>query len=111
MGGASGEEGWRDPPIRGMRARNQIVILAEEPSGPPRQRNPMPATYVISIRGHLGETLLQAFPGLAAERSGSCTHLRGVLPDQAALHGVLAQIAALGLELMEVRQLPNGQHQ
>jgi hypothetical protein len=28
----------------------------------------------------------------------------GVLPDQSALHGVLAQIEALGLELLEVRR-------
>jgi hypothetical protein len=69
----------------------------------------MPATYVISIRGHLGETMLQAFPGLDAEPSGNCTLLRGVLRDQAALHGVLAQIEALALELVEVRQLPKGQ--
>jgi len=34
--------------------------------------------------------------------------LHGVLPDQAALHGVLAQIEALGLELLEVRRLPPG---
>jgi hypothetical protein len=65
----------------------------------------MQATYVIRVRGHLGETILQAFPGLDAESSGSCTLMRGTLPDQAALHGILAQIEALGLELVEVRQL------
>jgi hypothetical protein len=32
--------------------------------------------------------------------------LAGPLPDRAALHGVLAQIEALGLELREVRRLP-----
>jgi len=73
------------------------------------QRNLMPPTYVIKVRGHLGETMLQAFPGFDAEPSGNCTLLRGVLRDQAALHGVLAQIEALGLELVEVRQLPKGQ--
>ena len=31
--------------------------------------------------------------------------LAGALPDQAALHGVLAEIEALGLELLEVRRL------
>jgi hypothetical protein len=33
--------------------------------------------------------------------------LSGVLADQAALYGVLAQIEALGLELIEVRRLPS----
>jgi hypothetical protein len=28
--------------------------------------------------------------------------------DQSALHGVLAQIEALGLELLELRRLPGG---
>ena len=32
--------------------------------------------------------------------------LTGTLTDQAALHGVLAQIEALALELLEVRRLP-----
>jgi hypothetical protein len=51
--------------------------------------------------------MLGAFPALQAETSGKDTLLRGALPDQAALHGVLAQIEALGLELLEVRRLPN----
>jgi hypothetical protein len=75
----------------------------------PQSRNPMPSTYVISVRGTLGEMFLQAFPGLDAEPSGNCTVLRGTLPDQAALHGILAQIESLGLELVEVRQLPTSQ--
>jgi hypothetical protein len=33
--------------------------------------------------------------------------LTGALPDRAALHGVLAEIEALGLELLEVRRLPS----
>jgi len=32
--------------------------------------------------------------------------LTGALPDRAALHGVLAEIESLGLELLEVRRLP-----
>jgi hypothetical protein len=34
--------------------------------------------------------------------------LTGALTDQAALYGVLAQIEALGLELLEVRRLRGG---
>ena len=44
-------------------------------------------------------------PGLHAQARGSQTVLVGPLPDQAALHGVLAWIGALGLELLEVRRL------
>jgi hypothetical protein len=60
------------------------------------------AYYEIRVRGRLSETLLGAFPGLRAEMQGAETVLAGMLPDQAALHGVLAQIEALGLELLEV---------
>lgn len=63
-------------------------------------------TYEFCVRGHLGEMLLRAFPDLEARARGADTVLRGVLPDQAALHGVLAEIEALALELLEVRRLP-----
>jgi hypothetical protein len=33
--------------------------------------------------------------------------LTGLFADQAVLHGVLAEIEALGLELIEVRRLPS----
>jgi hypothetical protein len=61
-----------------------------------------PARYRIRVRGVLGETLLSAFPGLRAEACAGETVLAGALPDQAALHGVLGQIEALGLELLAV---------
>ena len=60
------------------------------------------------MRGHLGDTMRSAFPDLRAEPRGADTVLTGVLADQAALHGVLADIEALGLELLEVRRLPPG---
>ncbi len=63
------------------------------------------ASYEIRIRGHLGTTMLRAFPALRAETQGGDTLLRGAVTDQAALHGVLAQVEALGLELLEVRRL------
>jgi len=64
-----------------------------------------PASYQIRVRGHLGATMLRAFPALYAETQGQDTLLRGAA-DQAALHGVLAQIEALGLDLLEVRRVP-----
>ena len=64
-----------------------------------------PPTYQILVRGHLGTTTRRAFPGLQAETRDRDTLLRGPIADQAALHGVLAQIEALGLELLEVRRL------
>ena len=67
---------------------------------------PQPQRYEIWVRGHLGETMRSAFPALRARPRGAYTVLTGALPDQAALYGVLAEIEALGLELLEVRRLP-----
>ena len=74
-------------------------------TGHPRDPQ-LSSRYNFRVRGHLGETLLGAFPALQAETSGKDTLLRGTLPDQAALHGVLAEIEALGLELIELWRLP-----
>jgi hypothetical protein len=63
-----------------------------------------PVRCEIVVRGVLSETLLAAFPTLSAEAQGAETVLAGTLADQAALYGVLAQIEALGLELIEVRR-------
>jgi epsilon-lactone hydrolase len=70
-----------------------------------RDDDPMgdePTRYQIRVNGHLGPTLLSAFPTFVAEREGAETVLTGVLPDAAALYGVLADIEALGLVLLEV---------
>jgi hypothetical protein len=61
--------------------------------------------YEIRVRGLLGAMLLGAFPGLQAQAHGTETVLTGPLADQAALYGLLAQIEALGLELLEVRRV------
>jgi hypothetical protein len=64
-----------------------------------------PALYTIRINGHLGATVLSAFPAMQPQLSGTETVLTGLL-DRSALYGVLAEIDALGLDLLEVRQLP-----
>jgi hypothetical protein len=63
-----------------------------------------PALYVIRINGHLGATVLCAFPEMTSQRRGAHTVLTGIL-DRSALYGVLAEIEALGLDLVEVRRL------
>ena len=65
-----------------------------------------PVLYQIRVNGHLGPTLLTAFPAFAPEQQGTETVLTGLLPDAAALFGVLSEIEALGLDLLEVRKLP-----
>ena len=62
--------------------------------------------YQIRVRGQLGQTIRSAFPALRARAEGGDTVLTGVLADQAALYGVLAEAESLGLELIEVRRLP-----
>jgi hypothetical protein len=62
--------------------------------------------YEIRVRGPLGPTIMQAFPTLSASRSGHDTLLIGSLPDQCALYGVIYQLDALGLELLEIRRRP-----
>ena len=67
---------------------------------------PQPRQYEIYVRGHLGETVRSAFPALRAQTRGEDTVLTGALPDQAALYGVLAEMEALWLDLLEVRRMP-----
>ena len=61
--------------------------------------------YAIRIRGQLGATARSAFPAMTSESQGGETVLTGVLEDCAALFGVIAQVEALGLELVEVRPI------
>lgn len=61
--------------------------------------------YVIRIKGRLGATALSAFPFMGSEVQGGDTVLTGLLEDRSAVYGALAQIEALGLELLELRRL------
>jgi hypothetical protein len=66
------------------------------------------ALYSIRISGNLGATMLAAFPAMTAEQQEAATVLTGTL-DRSGLYGVLAEIEALGLDLIEVRQLTSEQ--
>jgi hypothetical protein len=65
-----------------------------------------PRRYEIRVRGPVGPTMMQAFPTLSARRSSQDTLLIGRLADRCALYGVIHQLEALGLELLEIRRLP-----
>jgi epsilon-lactone hydrolase len=67
-----------------------------------------PRCYELRVRGPIGPTMMQAFPTLAASRSGEDTLLTGSVPDQSALYGLIHQLEALGLQLLEIRRLPTG---
>jgi hypothetical protein len=71
--------------------------------------DPTPAPYMIRIKGHLGATVLSAFPAMAPRWHGGHTVLTGLL-DRSALYGVLAEIEALGLDLLESASSPRTAH-
>lgn len=56
--------------------------------------DPAPALCMIRIDGHLGATVLPAFPEMVSQRQGAHTVLTGLL-DRSSLFGVLAEIEAL----------------
>jgi hypothetical protein len=66
----------------------------------------------VRIRGRLSPVLRAEFEelGLAEEPRPAETALHGLVVDQAALHGLLRRIEALGLELVELRRCPPPPH-
>jgi hypothetical protein len=61
--------------------------------------------YEIRVNGVLGSSWSAWFDGLqvTSDDRGQTT-IAGPIADQAALHGLLAKIRDLGLELLEVRR-------
>ena len=64
-----------------------------------------PAYYEIRVEGLLDSRWEAWFGGLQLNSDGAQTVISGRLPDQPALHGLLAKIRDLGLCLISVRQL------
>lgn len=64
--------------------------------------------YEIRVRGRVTPPLLARFEGMQATIEPVETVLHGPLADQAALHGAIQLVNALGLELVEVRRHPSG---
>ena len=62
--------------------------------------------YEIHIKGHLGADWSDWFGGLTVTNlDGGEAMISGDIPDQAALHGVLARVYSLNLILLGVRRV------
>jgi hypothetical protein len=64
-----------------------------------------PVSYEIRIKGKVGDPVLASLGNLDVSIRPAETVLRGIIQDQAALHGMLQRIQSLGLELIEIRQV------
>jgi hypothetical protein len=60
--------------------------------------------YEIYVREQLAASWSQWFAGLYIEHHPSGSIIMGYLPDQSALHGILRQVADLGLTLLAVER-------
>lgn len=63
----------------------------------------MPPRYEIRLAGRPDDTASEVFAGLDLVSDGKFTIVSGEF-DQAALHGLLERVRALGLELIDVRR-------
>ena len=61
--------------------------------------------YEIRVVGSIGPAAREAFSGLGVDVEPTSTVLSGPL-DQGSLHQMLDRVRALGLELVEVREVP-----
>ena len=70
----------------------------------------IPAVYHFRVKGRLDAAWSGWFEGLAvAAQEGDETVIAGTVADQAALHGLLARIRDLGLPLLSVRRVEEGE--
>jgi hypothetical protein len=66
----------------------------------------MEQIYEIRVQGHVGAAWSEWFDGLQViNLDKGDTLIRGRIPDQAALHGLLARIQALNLTLIGVSRI------
>jgi len=64
-----------------------------------------PTEYQIRLKGTLNSSWSDWFDGFTITVQGDETFLDGVVPDQSALHGILAKINDLGLSLISIMKL------
>jgi hypothetical protein len=65
-----------------------------------------PGSYELRVGRHLDDHWTEWFGNLALTREpDGTTTLRGPVPDQAALHGLLIKVRDLGITLISVRAI------
>ena len=64
--------------------------------------------YEIRVLGRVSAAVLETFPAMESDVEPVETILHGPVRDQAEQHGLLRRLESLGLELIEVRRLPEG---
>jgi hypothetical protein len=62
-----------------------------------------PKVYELRFKGAASATLAAGFEGCEVQTEGDETTVRAVVPDQSALQGMLSQVHAFGLDLLELR--------
>ena len=73
-------------------------------------KKPTGKVYRIVVRSELSDRYAAAFEGMQIETKDGETILTGEVIDQPHLHGILARINGLGLELLSVQALPEDAH-
>ena len=69
------------------------------------------AIYQIRVEGHLDDELSEWFDGMSIDRQEDGTSvLTGPVPDQSALHGLLAKIHSLALPLLFLQRIDPGEN-
>ena len=68
------------------------------------------ATYEIRVAGAVPSMLIRELGDVTLAEQELRTVLVCAVPDQAALHGLLARLRAFGLELVEVRAITPAGH-
>lgn len=71
----------------------------------PEMTQAQSARYEIRVAGVLDDRWATWFNGLQLSGQGDETVIRGLLPDQPALHGLLTRVRDLGLSLISVRRM------
>lgn len=66
--------------------------------------------YEIIVGAALDLRWSEWFDGFDVKDEGDTTRLHGIVPDQAALHGLLARLRDLGIPILDVHRIPDSVH-